>query len=346
MNDIILNQIREILTKLPGRVTTLNFDAGRVLAVIESDLHAISEIERKAAQAAMAEIKGVTSATLVLTSERVAAQMPPPRPKPQPIAGVTHVVAVASGKGGVGKSTVAVNLAVALSQSGLRVGLLDADIYGPSQPRMTGLDAAGKPEMTPDRKKIRAFDACGIKVMSIGFFIEPAQAAVWRGPMIQKAIRQLTHDVDWGGLDVLIVDLPPGTGDAALTLCQMVEVAGAVIVSTPQDIALLDVRKGINMFEKLDVPVLGMIENMSVYQCPECGHEEHIFGHGGAREEAQKLGLAFLGEVPLSRPIRTSGDAGQPIVAQAAGHAVAKPFIAIARSLNEILSVRKLAVGQ
>ena len=346
MSDIILDQIRKILTKLSGQITSLTFNDGKLLAVVECPLNAISECERKAAQAAMAKIAGVNSATLVLTSERVAAQVPQQRPRPQPVAGVTHVVAVASGKGGVGKSTVAVNLAVALARLGLRAGLLDADIYGPSQPRMTGLENAGKPELTADRKKIRPFDAFGVKVMSIGFFIETGQAAVWRGPMIQKAIRQLTHDVEWGGLDVLIVDLPPGTGDAALTLCQMVEVAGAVIVSTPQDIALLDVRKGINMFEKLDVPVLGMIENMSFYHCPQCGHEAAIFGHGGARDEAQKLGLAFLGEVPLALPVRTAGDAGQPVTAQQAEEtAEAHAFFALASALKDILAVSAKALA-
>lgn len=341
MNNALIGKIEEILTKLPGRVTTLTQDNGKILAVVEASPDAISEDERKKAQDAMAKISGVISATLVLTAERVAPQMPPMRPKPQPVAGVARVIAVASGKGGVGKSTVAVNLAAALAKGGWRVGLLDADIYGPSQPRMTGLENAGKPEFTADKKKIKPFDAFGVKIMSIGFFIDPDSAAVWRGPMIQKAIRQLTHDVDWGGLDVLIVDLPPGTGDAALTLCQMVEMTGAVIVSTPQDVALLDARKGINMFEKLDVPVLGIIENMSSYQCPGCGHEAHIFGHGGAKDEAQKRGIAFLGEVPLALPVRTAGDAGVPVVVSDPDIIPAQAFINIAKLFMDILSVPK-----
>ena len=344
MTDVILDKIRVILTKLQGRVTTLSFDDGKILAVVETSADMISEEKRKETQKEMAEISGVTAATLVLTAERIAPQMPPMRPKPAPIAGVSYVIAVASGKGGVGKSTVAINLAAALARNGWRVGLLDADIYGPSQPRMAGLENAGKPELTADKKKIKPFDAFGIKVMSIGFFIEPAQAAVWRGPMIQKAIRQLTHDVEWGNLDVLIVDLPPGTGDAALTLCQMVEVTGAVIVSTPQDIALLDVRKGINMFEKLDVPVLGMIENMSFYHCPSCGHEDHIFGHGGAKSEAQKLGTAFLGEIPLALPVRAAGDAGTPVVIVNPELAASRAFVSVATELRALLSVPKAKV--
>ena len=229
------------------------------------------------------------------------------------IPGVKNVIAVASGKGGVGKSTTAVNLAIALAQSGATVGILDADIYGPSLPRM--LNVTGKPQSEEQPGKIHPSVAHGIlKVMSMGFFMEEGVPVVWRGPMVGMAVEQLLRDVAWGELDYLVVDLPPGTGDAQLTLTQKVPITGVVIVSTPQDVALSDVKKGINMFRKVDVPVLGIIENMSYFLCPACNHRSEIFSHGGAEREAEAEGMAFLGHIPLDITIREKADAGTPIL--------------------------------
>ncbi|MEX1148134.1 MAG: iron-sulfur cluster carrier protein ApbC [Sphingomonadales bacterium] len=295
---------------------------------------------RVACETAVAAIPGVDRVTAVLTAERApggASSPPPPRPafqpdpsrpappksgpsrpapaKPQPIPGVGKIIAVASGKGGVGKSTTAVNLAVGLAGRGLRVGLLDADIYGPSVPTLLGLE--GQRPSLDDDKKIIPMQAHGIVAISIGFMIEGDTAMIWRGPMVMGALQQLLNDVAWakfGELDVLVVDMPPGTGDAQLTMAQRVPLAGAVIVSTPQDIALIDARKGINMFARVEVPVLGLIENMSHFVCPHCGQRADIFGHGGARETALKLDVPFLGEVPLHLAIRETSDAGTPVV--------------------------------
>jgi ATP-binding protein involved in chromosome partitioning len=275
---------------------------------------------RKAAEGAVHAIAGVVSVTAVLTAHRPAAPSPqrPPqhqhagRGAQQPLApGVRFIVAVASGKGGVGKSTTAVNIALALATAGRKVGLLDADIYGPSQPRMMGI--TGRPRST-DGKILEPMENYGIKVMSMGFLVDEETPMIWRGPMVMSALQQMLRDVNWGELDVMIVDMPPGTGDAQLTMAQQVPLAGAVIVSTPQDIALLDARKGLNMFRKVDVPVLGIIENMSYFLCPNCGHQADIFGHGGARAEAVRLGIEFLGEIPLHLDIRETSDGGQPIV--------------------------------
>jgi len=280
---------------------------------------------------------GITNATAVLTAHKA----PPP---PAPAAGhghgqkpplllpeVTSIVAVASGKGGVGKSTVAVNLAVALARQGHRVGLLDADIYGPSLPRMLGLNR--KPEVRED--KMIPLQAWGVACMSIGFLVDEETPMIWRGPMVMGALEQMMAQVAWGALDILVVDMPPGTGDAQLTMAQRVALTGAVIVSTPQDIALIDARRGVRMFERTRVPVLGLIENMSFFTCPNCGHTSHIFGHGGARLEAQRLGTEFLGEVPLLLDIRTAADAGTPIVAAAPDSEAAKAFSAIAAKVWE-----------
>ncbi|MGE3245757.1 MAG: Mrp/NBP35 family ATP-binding protein, partial [Beijerinckiaceae bacterium] len=256
-------------------------------------------------------------------------------PQQAGIPGVAHIVAVASGKGGVGKSTTAANLALALSAGGLAVGVLDADIYGPSQPRLFGL--SGKPQLT-EQKKIAPHEKFGIKVMSIGFMVEETTAMIWRGPMVMSAITQLLREVDWGELDVLIVDMPPGTGDAQLTLAQQVPLSGAVIVSTPQDLALLDARRGVAMFHKVNIPILGIIENMSSYCCPECGHVAPVFGHGGAKAEAEKTGVPFLGEIPLDMDIRTSSDDGTPIVAAAPDGPHAKAYMAIARNIANALA--------
>ncbi|MFK7866363.1 MAG: iron-sulfur cluster carrier protein ApbC [Alphaproteobacteria bacterium] len=250
------------------------------------------------------------------------------------IGAVKHIIAVASGKGGVGKSTTAVNLAYALSKIGLSVGLLDADIYGPSLPKMLGKREAPR---TADNKTMMPVEVHGIKTMSIGFVIDEEEPVIWRGPMVMGALSQMLKDVIWGELDLLVVDMPPGTGDAQLTLTQQVPLSGAVIVSTPQDIALLDARKGLNMFRKTDVPVLGLIENMAVFICPNCAHESHIFGHGGARKEAGRLGVPFLGEIPLEIDIRLAADQGHAIVLSAPESAHAKPYLDMAKQLHAAL---------
>jgi len=305
------------------------------------------EPARRAAEGAIARLPGVRNATIVLTAHRATApsgpQRPaegrpaearpaearPPAPKPMPIPGSAHVVAVASGKGGVGKSTVSVNLAVAFARLGLRVGLMDADIYGPSLPRMLGEHR--RPEVRGDR--MIPVEAWGLRAMSMGLLVEEDSAMIWRGPMIMGAVQQFLGQVEWGELDVLVVDLPPGTGDIQLTLSQRVQVSGAVIVSTPQDIALIDARRAVRMFEKVGIPVFGLIENMSVFCCPNCGHRSDIFGHGGARDEALRLGHAFLGEIPLLLDVRSMSDAGTPIVAAAPDSEGGRAFIAIAESL-------------
>ncbi|MBT3400731.1 MAG: Mrp/NBP35 family ATP-binding protein [Rhodospirillaceae bacterium] len=282
---------------------------------------------RKAAERAVLALDGVSSVSAVLTAHNAApASQPeaapgaPPKPTDQPaqapatslLPDVAAIVAVASGKGGVGKSTTAVNLAVALSSLGQRVGILDADVYGPSLPRMLGITDKPKPLAN---KRIAPLEAHGVKVMSMGFMVPEDTAMVWRGPMVIGALEQMMREVEWGALDVLIVDMPPGTGDAQLTMAQRVPLAGVVIVSTPQDIALIDARKGMNMFAKVNVPVLGIVENMSMFICPNCGEQTDIFGHGGARAEAERLGCDFLGEIPLDVAIRITSDSGQPITA-------------------------------
>ncbi len=242
------------------------------------------------------------------------------------LAEVRAVIAVASGKGGVGKSTIAVNLAVALAESGLSVGLMDADIYGPSLPLMLGRH--GKPRVD-DTRRLVPVEAFGIRSMSMGYLIDADKAAIWRGPMVAGAVAQLLDDVAWGALDVLVVDMPPGTGDAQLTLAQKADLAGAVIVSTPQDLALIDARRAVAMFERVAVPVLGIVENMSVFVCPSCGHEAHLFGHGGAAKEADARGVALLGEVPLEMTVRESADGGRPVV-------LSHPDSRAARALKEV----------
>ena len=313
-----------------------------------------SEPLRKACEDAVSRLPGVLSVTAVLTAHRER-NARPARPQPRPhahdhahahgpaepagakgVAGVRSIIAVASGKGGVGKSTVAVNLALGLAALGLKTGLLDADIYGPSVPRL--LDIKDKPRS--DGKKLSPIEKFGLKAMSIGFLVDEDKPMIWRGPMVQSAITQMLGDVEWAPLDVLVVDMPPGTGDAQLTLAQRVPLKGAVIVSTPQDLALIDARKGLAMFRKTEVPVLGIVENMSLFICPNCGHEAHIFGHGGARETAARLGVDFLGEIPLVQAIRETSDAGTPIVAQAPNGPEARAFLALAQKVAEKLSAR------
>ena len=306
-------------------IRALTISNGEVSFVIEVDASKVKNFEAvtNLARKEIEKLENINKVSIVLTSHNKTAENirgDPPKlvigghPKPQdtmkPVEGVDRIIAIASGKGGVGKSTLSSNLAVALAKKGRRVGLLDADIYGPSQPRMMGVST--RPS-SPDGKTIIPILAHGVTMMSIGLMLEEDQAVVWRGPMLMGALQQMLGQVEWGRLDVLIVDLPPGTGDVQLTLAQKTKVTGAIIVSTPQDIALLDARKALNMFEKTKTPVLGMIENMSSYICPSCGAREDLFGHGGVRHEAEKQGLPFLGEIPLNLGIRMSSDKGEPI---------------------------------
>jgi ATP-binding protein involved in chromosome partitioning len=307
-----------------GMVSAIATRGGHVAVTLEVDPARGTALEplRQACEQAVRAIPGVLSATAVLTAERPAqrpaAPPTPPRTGHGPAAagridvpGVKHIIAVASGKGGVGKSTTAVNLALGLAANGVTTGLLDADIYGPSMPRM--LAVKQKPESI-DGKMLKPIERYGLKTMSIGYIVAEDTPMIWRGPMVSSALEQMLRDVQWGELDVMVVDMPPGTGDAQLTLAQRVALSGAVIVSTPQDIALIDARKGLSMFRKVAVPVLGIVENMSYFLCPKCGERSEIFGHGGAREEAEKMGVPFLGEVPLHLDIRTTSDSGHPIV--------------------------------
>jgi ATP-binding protein involved in chromosome partitioning len=289
---------------------------------VEASLVQSWEPVRKAAEAAARSVPGIASALVALTAERAggarpaAAQRPAPGgPRPaQAPEGVKSIIAVASGKGGVGKSTTAVNLALGLSGLGLKIGVLDADIYGPSVPRLLAIK--GRPQSVGGTR-LKPMTGYGLKVMSIGFLIEEETPMIWRGPMVMSALTQMLREVDWGELDVMVVDMPPGTGDAQLTLAQQVPLAGAVIVSTPQDLALIDARRGIAMFRRVNVPVLGIVENMSYFLCPHCGTRSDIFAHGGARHEAERLSVPFLGEVPLDMTIRETSDAGRPVVATA-----------------------------
>ncbi|MDF0599736.1 Mrp/NBP35 family ATP-binding protein [Psychromarinibacter sp. C21-152] len=350
-------EIRQVLSRIAlpdggdpvtkDMVRALSVDGGAVRFVLEAEsAESASKLEdvRRQCEEAVAGMPGVQSASVVLTAHVPAAPQQKPRQEapdlkigrhpspqeggPQKVSGVDRIVAIASGKGGVGKSTVASNLAVALAKQGRRVGLLDADMYGPSIPRMMGVS---KRPASPDGKMIVPLEAHGVTVMSIGLLVDPDQAVVWRGPMLMGALQQLLTQVQWGELDILIVDLPPGTGDVQLTLCQRTQLTGALVVSTPQDVALLDARKAIDMFGKLKAPVLGLIENMSAYICPNCGHEAHIFGHGGVRAEAERIGVPFLGELPLALDVRTAGDDGTPIAAGDGPEADA--YAALARGL-------------
>ncbi|MDA0656147.1 MAG: iron-sulfur cluster carrier protein ApbC [Proteobacteria bacterium] len=357
----------DIVTRnMVSGVTIKDGNVGFALEVDPEKGQAMEPV-RKAAEAAVDKIPGVLSVTVVMTAHRdgkTAAQgqvRPSGGPgggpsggpaggpaagpqggaqQPKPLVpGIKHIVAVASGKGGVGKSTVAVNLALALSANGHSVALLDADIYGPSQPRMMGL--AGEKPVSPDGDTLQPMEKYGIKLMSIGFLVDEDTPMIWRGPMVMSAIQQFLRDVNWGECDIMIVDMPPGTGDAQLTLAQQVPLAGAVIVSTPQDISLIDARKGLNMFRKVEVPVLGIIENMSYFLCPSCGHQADIFGHGGAREEATKLGVPFLGEIPLHMEIRETSDGGEPIVVSQPDGPHAETFRDIAHTVWDLVEDNK-----
>ena len=307
-------------------VRALTIEGGNVRFVIEApDPETASKMEgvRSAAEQLVKGLDGVDTTSVILTAHGPAAkpaappslkvgQHPTPQAGPSKPTGVDRILAIGSGKGGVGKSTVSSNLAVALAREGRRVGLLDADIYGPSQPRMMGVN---KRPGSPDGKTIIPLQAHGVTMMSIGLMVDPEKAVVWRGPMLMGALQQMLGQVEWGELDVLIVDLPPGTGDVQLTLCQKTELTGAVVVSTPQDVALIDARKAIDMFNTLRTPVLGLIENMSTFVCPSCGTETQIFGHGGVAAEAEKIGTPFLGSLPIDLDTRLAGDGGTPIAA-------------------------------
>jgi ATP-binding protein involved in chromosome partitioning len=329
-----------------GALSDVVVTDGKVFFSINVDANAVPRWEpvRKAAEAAVRAVPQVQSAMVALTAERApgaAGARPAPaagaRGGPssaQAPEGVDSIIAVASGKGGVGKSTTAVNLALGLRDIGLKVGMLDADIYGPSVPKLLAI--RGRPQ-TIGGTRIVPMDGYGLKVMSIGFLVEEETPMIWRGPMVMSALTQMLREVEWGTLDVMVVDMPPGTGDAQLTMAQQVPLAGSVIVSTPQDLALIDARRGIAMFRRVDVPVLGVVENMSYFLCPQCGARSDIFGHGGARREAERLGVPFLGEVPLDMTIRETSDSGRPVVATDPDGPQAAAFRAIAAKVRDQL---------
>jgi len=353
-----------------GMVSDIVVSDGKVMfsVTVPAERAQAFEPMRQAAETAVASLEGVTGVMIALTAEKRggastgAARPPPPRgapPRPAGpapaqqrqghghgqgqgggqgkagVPGVGAIVAVASGKGGVGKSTTAVNLALALAANGQSVGILDADIYGPSLPRLMGI--SGRPETTTERI-LRPMERFGVKVMSMGFLVEEETPMIWRGPMVVSALAQMLREVAWGELDILVVDMPPGTGDAQLTMAQQVPLAGAVIVSTPQDLALIDARKGLNMFRKVDVPVLGIVENMSYFLCPHCGERTDIFSHGGARKEAERLEVPLLGEIPLEMRIRETSDAGEPIVVAEPDGAIAGIYRTLASSVWSAVS--------
>jgi ATP-binding protein involved in chromosome partitioning len=322
-----------------GMVSEVIVEGSDVTFAINADPRHARAMEplRRAAEAAVRKLPGIGKVRVALTAEKPPSQGSDTGPSARHqrgsrIAGIRHIVAVASGKGGVGKSTIAVNLALGLSAISLKAGILDADVYGPSMPRLLGIDA--RPRLVaPDSRVMAPLERFGIKAMSMGFLVDEATPVVWRGPMVMGALVQMLREVDWGNLDCLIVDLPPGTGDTQLTLAQQTPLSGAVIVSTPQDLALADARKGLNMFRRVNVPILGIIENMSYFICPGCGDRHEIFGHGGARAEAQRLGVPFLGEVPLDAHLRERSDAGEPIVASEPESSHAAVFRNIAAKL-------------
>ncbi|MBT8153739.1 Mrp/NBP35 family ATP-binding protein [Epibacterium ulvae] len=347
------NLIRETLNRLPypGEGTLISNDIVRALRVEGDQVSMVLEAPnaavaaqmeplRRAAEAAVLAIDGVEAVSVVLTAHQSSAPAPAPKGglkfgghmSPQAgqmrPSGVDRILAIGSGKGGVGKSTVSANLAVALARQGRRVGLLDADIYGPSQPRMMGVS---KRPASPDGKTIEPLQAHGVTVMSLGLMVEEKEAIIWRGPMLMGALQQMMTQVNWGELDVLLVDLPPGTGDVQLTLCSKSDPTGAIVVSTPQDVALLDARKALDMFAKLKTPVLGLIENMSFFTCPDCGGEHHIFGNGGVAAEAEEMGIPLLGVLPIDLETRLAGDAGRPVAL--GDSAMAEAYMKMAQGL-------------
>jgi ATP-binding protein involved in chromosome partitioning len=373
--SVTVEQVRSALAKVASPRGAPLTDAGVMSEIVVNDGKVFFSINvdaaeakaweevRAKADAAVRALPGVTSAMIALTAERKAgsapaasaarpqatrgvppasAHRPPQQPhgspmaKQAPVEGVGAIIAVASGKGGVGKSTTALNLALGLRDLGLRVGVLDADIYGPSMPKLTGIRE--KPQLN-DAKRMIPIRRFGLAIMSIGFLVEEETPMIWRGPMVMSAITQMLREVEWGTLDVMVVDMPPGTGDAQLTLAQSVPLKGAIIVSTPQDLALIDARRGLAMFTRVNVPVLGIVENMSYFACPHCGTRSNIFGHGGARHEAEKLGVPFLGEVPLHMDIRATSDAGTPLVESEPKSAHADIYRAIAGLVRDRLKI-------
>lgn len=352
-----------------GMVSDVFISDAKVYFSINVPAERAQELEplRQAAERVVKALPGVKGAVVSLTAERKQGSAPPPRPQPAApahghshshahphshapaaaqagtqrtkagVPGIEAIIAVASGKGGVGKSTTAVNLALAMKANGLRVGILDADVYGPSMPRLLGI--TGRPQQIENRI-IVPMENYGIKVMSMGFLVDEGTAMIWRGPMVQSALMQMLREVAWGDLDVLVVDMPPGTGDAQLTMAQQVPLSGAVIVSTPQDLALIDARKGLNMFNKVEVPVLGIVENMSYFIAPDTGNRYDIFGHGGAKAEAETIGMPFLGEVPLTMSIRETSDAGTPVVVSEPEGPQAKVYRDIATKVWEQVKAR------
>ncbi len=334
-----------------GALSGITIRDDKVFAAIAIDPARAKAMEpmRAEAEALIRAIPGVAGAVVTLTAESARAvggaspghghesNAPRRHGRPsEPLPGVKHIIAVASGKGGVGKSTVACNLAVGLGKLGLKVGVLDADLFGPSMPKLFGLNS--KPSIAPDGKRLIPLESFGVKVISIGFLIEEGSPVVWRGPMVVSALNQLLREVVWGDLDVLVVDMPPGTGDTQLTMAQTVPLAGAVIVSTPQDLALIDARRGIAMFNQVKIPLLGVVENMSYFVCPHCGGRTDVFSHGGARKEAEKLGVPFLGEVPLDIAIRANSDDGRPVIVSMPETPQANAFIEIARGVADRLA--------
>ena len=380
MSEITEQEVMERLAKVKGpdlegdivslgMVSGVMIDGEKVFFSINVPAERAQELEplREAAQKSVEQLEGVGKVMAVLTGERKAGSAPvrpapseaqsgsvPPPMQAQAaqagggapnskvgVPGIKSIIAVASGKGGVGKSTTSVNLALGLQLQGLKVGVLDADIYGPSMPRMLGV--TDRP--TANGRILDPLEAYGLKVMSMGFLVEEDTPMIWRGPMVISALTQMLREVAWGELDVLVVDMPPGTGDAQLTMAQSVPLAGAVIVSTPQDIALIDARKGLNMFRKVEVPILGLIENMSTFICPKCGERSDIFGHGGARKEAENLGVPFLGEVPLHMDIRTNSDGGTPVVVSDPHGPHAEIYEVIAENVVERLNAENEQLG-
>lgn len=376
--SVTAQQIRDALSAVKSPRGTALADAGVLSEIVVNDGKVFFSINVDAAEAKSWEevraradavvraLPGVTSSMIALTAERKSGSAPAPMSRPQarqgvppaaahrapgaghgspmakqaPVAGITGIIAVASGKGGVGKSTTALNLALGLRDLGLRVGVLDADIYGPSMPKLTGIRE--KPQLN-DAKRMIPIQRFGLAIMSIGFLVEEETPMIWRGPMVQSAITQMLREVEWGTLDVLVVDMPPGTGDAQLTLAQQVPLQGAIIVSTPQDLALIDARRGLAMFTRVNVPVLGIVENMSYFSCPHCGTRSDIFGHGGARLEAEKLGVPFLGEIPLHMDIRATSDAGTPVVASEPASEHASAYRTIAAAVRDRLRIATTA---